>query len=74
MRPPRRPRHCKKQPRKVFSWERDFVPTPQTEPPLPMTKVSRDHVPNPYSYDGLDHPLILKAREKRPRCSRLPRL
>ncbi|EGB02788.1 hypothetical protein AURANDRAFT_34875, partial [Aureococcus anophagefferens] len=31
-----------------------------------MTKVSRDHVPNPYSYDGLDHPLILKAREKRP--------
>ncbi|KAH8051455.1 methionine synthase [Aureococcus anophagefferens] len=36
--PPRRPRHCKKQPRKVFSWERDFVPTPQTEPPLPMTK------------------------------------
>ncbi|KAK7248513.1 betaine-homocysteine S-methyltransferase [Aureococcus anophagefferens] len=63
--PPRRPRHCKKQPRKVFSWERDFVPTPQTEPPLPMTKVSRDHVPNP-AYDGLDHPLILKAREKRP--------
>ncbi|KAH8061965.1 betaine-homocysteine S-methyltransferase [Aureococcus anophagefferens] len=41
--PRRRPRHCKKQPRKVFSWERDFVPTPQTEPPLPMTKVSRDH-------------------------------
>ncbi|KAH8061964.1 methionine synthase [Aureococcus anophagefferens] len=61
--PRRRP---KKQPRYVFDWEKNYVAKPQTEPPLPMTKVSRDHVPNPYSYDGLDHPLILKAREKRP--------
>ncbi|KAH8097255.1 methionine synthase [Aureococcus anophagefferens] len=61
--PRRRP---KKQPRYVFDWEKNYESKPQTEPPLPMTKVSRDHVPNPYSYDGLDHPLILKAREKRP--------
>mmetsp|Transcript_8792 Transcript_8792/g.30077 ORF Transcript_8792/g.30077 Transcript_8792/m.30077 type:complete len:1362 (+) Transcript_8792:227-4312(+) len=52
--------------RVVFDWEKNYESKPQTEPPLPMTKVSRDHVPNPYSYDGLDHPLILKAREKRP--------
>ncbi|KAH8051456.1 betaine-homocysteine S-methyltransferase [Aureococcus anophagefferens] len=43
--PRRRP---KKQPRYVFDWEKNYESKPQTEPPLPMTKVSRDHVPNPY--------------------------
>ncbi|KAJ8598271.1 hypothetical protein CTAYLR_005991 [Chrysophaeum taylorii] len=63
---PRKPRYCKKQKRKMFSWERDFVEKPQTEPPLPPTKVAKNHVPNAYSYSGLSHPYVLKAREKRP--------
>ncbi|KAH8083471.1 methionine synthase [Aureococcus anophagefferens] len=33
--------------RVVFDWEKNYESKPQTEPPLPMTKVSRDHVPNP---------------------------
>ncbi|KAH8051458.1 betaine-homocysteine S-methyltransferase [Aureococcus anophagefferens] len=51
--------------RVVFDWEKNYESKPQTEPPLPMTKVSRPRA-EPALHDGLDHPLILKAREKRP--------
>lgn len=56
-------------PRKIFSWERDFVDTPQTEPPLPPLGPARDHIPNSYSYTSLSHPLILNARQKKPSLS-----
>ena len=46
--PPRRPRFCKKQPRVVFDWEKNYVPRKQTEPPLPVSKPAQQHAPNPY--------------------------
>ncbi|MGA1608899.1 MAG: homocysteine S-methyltransferase family protein, partial [Planctomycetota bacterium] len=64
---PPKPRFVKRKPRKVFDWERDFKVEPQTEPPLPVSKVAKNHVPNPYSYGKLDaHPLVQRARAKRP--------
>merc|ERR1719207_469658 len=64
--PPRRPRFCKKQPRVVFDWERNYVPKKQTEPPLPYSKPARQHAPNPYVYDSLSNPRVVEARKKRP--------
>merc|ERR1711871_761800 len=64
--PPRRPRFCKKQPRVVFDWERNYVPKKQTEPPLPYSKPARQHTPNPYVYDSLSNPRVVEARKKRP--------
>lgn len=63
---PKKPRYAKKRPRKVFSWERDFVEKPQLEPPLPPLREAQQHIPNAYSYGSLSHPDIIKAREKRP--------
>jgi len=64
--PPKRPRFCKKQPRVIFDWEKNYVPKVQTEPPLPVSSYARDHVPNDYVYDGLDTPRVVAARAKRP--------
>mmetsp|Transcript_5527 Transcript_5527/g.7789 ORF Transcript_5527/g.7789 Transcript_5527/m.7789 type:complete len:1431 (+) Transcript_5527:1-4293(+) len=63
---PRKPRRFKKKPRMVFDWERNFVEAPQTEAPLPTSKVARDHIPNAYSYTSLSHSGVVKAREKKP--------
>ena len=64
--PPRRPRFCKKQPRVVFDWEKNYVPRKQTEPPLPVSKPAQQHTPNPYVYDALASPRVVEARKKRP--------
>jgi len=49
--------------RPTFSWEAQYAtPKKTTEPPCPTSDAARNKTPNAYSYSGLSHPLIYKAR------------
>ena len=50
----------------IFSWEKDYSPKVQVEPPVPPFEAARNHVPNPYSYTKYTHPRIVAARKHMP--------
>ncbi|KAG7364831.1 methionine synthase [Nitzschia inconspicua] len=50
-------------PRMKFSYD-EVIPTPATEPPLPVSDAARNHVPNPYLNSNLMHDKIAAFRSK----------
>jgi len=50
-------------PRKEFDYDK-IPPKPAVEPPLPVSEVAQNHVPNPYMNSDLSHEKILAERAK----------
>ena len=61
---PRKPRgKMPKLPRKLFDYDH-IEPKPALEPPLPVSEVAQNHVPNPYRNSQLSHDKIQAERSK----------